>query len=120
SLPAAQAQQQPYPNRPVTLVVPFAAGGATDMLARVMARALETQGGQTFVVENVGGAGATIGTARVANAAPDGNTLLLGSSSALVMAPHLYSNLTYDPLTSFEPIGPIASAPYVLVTSANS
>lgn len=116
--PAAFAQS--YPSRPVTLVVPFAAGGATDLLARVMARALEKHSGQSFVVENMGGAGATLGTAKVANAAPDGYTLLLGSSSALVMAPHLYSSLKYDPFESFEPIAKIASAPYVLVTRADS
>lgn len=109
-----------YPSRPVTLVVPFAAGGATDTLARVMGRALEKYTGQPFVVENAGGAGATLGTAKVAAANPDGYTLLLGGSSALVMAPHLYSKLKYDPFTSFEPIAKIAYAPYVLVTKGGS
>lgn len=117
---ASQAIAQNYPTKPVTVVVPYAAGGATDMLARVMAKAIEKYAGQPFVVENAGGAGATLGTTKVANAAPDGHTVLLGGSSALVMAPHLFKNLKYDPFTSFEPIAKIASAPYVLVTKADS
>ncbi len=116
--PAASAQN--YPGHAVSVVVPFAAGGSTDLLARVVARALEKFGGQPFVVDNAGGAGSTLGTAKVAAAAPDGYTLLLGSSSALVMAPHLYPALKYDPFKSFEPIARIASAPYVLVTRADS
>lgn len=117
---AGPAFAQDYPNKPVTVVVPFAAGGATDLLARVMAKALEKYAGQPFIVENAGGAGATLGTSKVAAAKPDGYTLLLGGSSALVMAPHLFRNLKYDPFTSFEPIAKIASAPYVLVTKAGS
>lgn len=118
---ASQSMAQDYPSKPVTVVVPFAAGGATDLLARVVTKALDKYaGGRPFVVENVGGAGATLGTAKVAAAAPDGYALLLGSSSALVMAPHLFKNLKYDTFTSFEPIAKIASAPYVLVTRADS
>lgn len=108
-----------YPARPVKLIVPFAAGGATDLLARVLARGLEKESGRAFVVENIGGAGATLGTARVAKAAADGYTLLLGSSSALVIAPHLYK-LGYDPRTSFDPIGKVATASFVLMTRAGS
>jgi tripartite-type tricarboxylate transporter receptor subunit TctC len=111
---------QNYPSKPVTLIVPFAAGGATDMIARVMARALSQQSGQQFLVENLGGAGATIGTGKVAASQPEGYTLLLGGSSALVIAPHLFPNLKYDPFTSFEPIGKIASSSYVLVTRTDS
>jgi tripartite-type tricarboxylate transporter receptor subunit TctC len=111
---------QNYPTKPVTLIVPFAAGGSTDMIARVMARALSQQSGQQFLVENVGGAGATIGTGKVAASQPDGYTLLLGGASALVIAPHLFSNLKYDPFTSFEPIGKIATSSYVLVTKSDS
>lgn len=109
-----------YPARPVKLIVPFAAGGSTDLLARVIGRAFEQAGGKPFVVENVGGAGATLGTARVADAAPDGYTLLLGSSSALVIAPHLYPKLRYDPRTSFEPIGKVAKASFVLMSRGGS
>jgi tripartite-type tricarboxylate transporter receptor subunit TctC len=115
-----QALAQGYPVKPVTVIVPFAAGGATDLLARVVTKALERYSGQPFIVENAGGAGATLGTSKVAAAAPDGYTLLLGGSSALVMAPHLFKNLKYDPFTSFEPVAKIASAPYVVVTKADS
>lgn len=108
-----------YPDRPVTLVVPFAAGGPTDALARIVSTSLEKQSGQPFVVENVAGAGSTIGTARVAAAKPDGYTLLWGSSSAMVIAPHLYKSLRYDPLTSFQPVGRAASFPYILSTSTD-
>lgn len=115
-----QAFAQGYPVKPVTVIVPFAAGGATDLLARVVTKALERYSGQPFIIENAGGAGATLGTSKVAAAAPDGYTLLLGGSSALVMAPHLFKNLKYDPFTAFEPIAKIASAPYVVVTKADS
>lgn len=114
------ARAQDYPVRPVAVVVPFAAGGATDLLARVVSRAMEKYTGQPFLVENLGGAGATLGTAKVAAALPDGYTLLLGGSSALVMAPHLFNALKYDPFKSFEPISRFASAPYVLVSRADS
>ena len=114
------ARAQDYPAHSVSVVVPFAAGGATDLLARVVTKAMEKYSGQPFVVENVGGAGSTLGTAKAAAATPDGYTILLGSSSALVMAPHLYSSLKYDPFQSFEPIARIASAPYVLMVRADA
>lgn len=114
------ADAQTYPVRAVTVVVPFAAGGATDLLARVVAKSMEKYSGQPFIVENVGGAGATLGTAKVAASPPDGYKLLLGGASALVMAPHLYTGLKYDPFKSFEPIARIASAPYVVVVRADS
>lgn len=109
-----------YPERPVTVVVPFSPGGPTDAIARIVAASLEKQSGQSFIVENVAGAGSTIGTAKVAAAAPDGYTLLWGSSSAMVIAPHLYKSLRYDPFKSFEPIGRVASTPYVLLVNAKS
>jgi len=109
-----------YPDRPVTVVVPFAPGGPTDAIARIVAASLEKQSGQSFIVENVAGAGSTIGTAKVASAEPDGYTLLWGSSSAMVIAPHLYKTLRYDPLTSFEPIGRVASTPYILLVNSKS
>lgn len=114
------ALAQPYPARPVNVIVPFAPGGATDLLARVFTKSMGRLSGQPFVVENAGGAGATLGTAKVAAANPDGYNLLLGGSSALVMAPHLYTGLKYDPFKSFEPIARIASAPYVILTRADS
>lgn len=110
----------PYPERPVTLVVPFTAGGPTDSIARIIAKSFEEQSGQTFVVENRSGAGSTIGTDHVANSTADGYKLLWGSSSAMVIAPHLYSTLRYDPFKSFEPIGMVASTPYVLLVNADS
>lgn len=109
-----------YPERAVTLIVPFAPGGPTDALARIVAKSLESQTGKPFIVENVAGAGSTLGTARVAAASPDGYTLLWGSSSAMVIAPHLYSNLRYDPKKSFTPIAGVGSLPYVLMVNANS
>jgi len=117
---AGNAIASEYPTRPVHLVVPFAAGGPTDAIARIMASSFETQSGQPFVVENRSGAGSTIGTARVAGSTADGYTLLWGSSSAMVIAPHLYNNLQYDPFQSFEHIGMVAETPYVLLVNAES
>jgi len=122
SLFAATAWAGPaeYPDKPVTVIVPFAAGGPTDTIARVVATSMDAQSGKSFVIENLGGAGSTIGTAKVARAKPDGYTLLWGSSSALVIAPHLYAHLAYDPVKSFEPVGRVASTPYVLMVRADS
>ncbi|WP_326538294.1 Bug family tripartite tricarboxylate transporter substrate binding protein [Pseudorhodoferax sp.] len=117
---AVPAAAQSYPQRPVTLVVPFPAGGGSDALARLIGRGLEKDLGQAVVVENVPGAGSTIGFNRVANAEPNGYTILWGSSSGLVMAPHLYPRLQYDSFKSFEPIGMVAYSPYVLATGAIS
>lgn len=112
---AAQAEQ--FPERPVTIVVPFAAGGPTDTSARIVARALAAQTGKSFVVENVPGAGATIGATKVAQAKPDGYTVLWGSGSTLAMTPHLYKSLKYDPIKSFAPVGKVVEQPFVLVTN---
>lgn len=104
---AAQAQV-------TTIVVPFAVGGPTDTSARIVAQALAKEIGTPFVVENAPGAGATIGTTKVAQAKPDGHTLLWGSASSLATAPHLYSTLRYDPIRSFEPIGQVVAQPFIL------
>lgn len=112
---AAQAEQ--FPERPVSIVVPFAAGGPTDTSARIVARALAAQTGKTFVVENVPGAGATIGATKVAQSKPDGYTVLWGSGSTLAMTPHLYKSLKYDPVKSFAPVGKVVEQPFVLVTN---
>jgi len=109
-----------YPERAVTIVVPYAAGGATDASARLMAEALRKQGQGNFIVENVPGAGTTIGTARVARAASDGYTLLWGGLSANAIAPNLYANLPYDGAQSFAPITMVASQPYVLFVNGSS
>lgn len=109
-----------YPERTVTIVVPYAPGGATDASARLLAQAFQKQSGSTFVVENVAGAGTTIGAAKVARAAADGYTLLWGGLTSNAMAPHLYAKLPYDGITSFSPISLIATQPYVLLVNANS
>jgi tripartite-type tricarboxylate transporter receptor subunit TctC len=112
-LTVGSAQAQPYPARTVTVVVPIAAGGAVDTTARIFAEQLQAKLGQPFIVENRTGAGATIGTAYVAQAAPDGYTLLLMESSA-PLAKWLYKNPPFDILKDFTPIARIVSNPLVL------
>lgn len=109
-----------FPERTVTIVVPYAPGGATDASARLMAQAFQKQSGVAFVVENVAGAGTTIGAAKVARAAPNGYTLLWGGLTSNAMAPHLYAKLDYDGITSFAPISLVATQPYVLFVNAKS
>ncbi len=111
----AYAQAQPWPTRPVRLVVPFPPGGVADVLARPLAQILTDRLGQPVVVENRGGAAGTIGAAFVAKAAPDGHTLLFGTANELTMTPPLRSDLPYDPLTAFAPVTPVGAFPNVLV-----
>src|SRR4029077_11086041 len=110
-LVAGPAAAQTYPSRPITVVVPFPAGGPSDVVARIVAEHMGKVLGQTMVIENVGGAGGTIGSARVAAAAPDGYTLLAGSMGSHVAAPVLTPNVKYDSQRDFEPIGFTAHAP---------
>jgi tripartite-type tricarboxylate transporter receptor subunit TctC len=117
---ASGAHAAGYPERTVTIVVPYAPGGATDASARLLAQAFQKQTGGTFVVENVAGAGTTIGAAKVARAAADGYTLLWGGLTSNAMAPHLYPKLSYDGISSFAPISLIATQPYVLFVNAKS
>lgn len=112
---ATPALAQAYPTRPITVVVPFPAGGPSDVVARIIAEHMGKVLGQTMVIENVGGAGGTIGGARVATAAPDGYTLLAGSMGSHVSAPVLTPNVKYDSIRDFEPIGFTANAPAVIV-----
>ena len=105
---------QPYPSRPVTVIVPFPAGGASDVVARIVADHMGKVLGQTLVIENVGGAGGAIGSARVAAATPDGYTLLAGSMGSHVAAPVLVPNARYSS-DDFIAIGPTAHAPAVIV-----
>lgn len=100
----ALASAQGFPAQPVKLVVPYAAGGGTDVLARQVAKVAAEQLGQPIVVENKPGAGTTIAAAEVAKARPDGYTLLWGDSGTFALNPHVYSKLAYDPLTSFAPV----------------
>jgi tripartite-type tricarboxylate transporter receptor subunit TctC len=109
-----QAQAQNYPTKTITMVVPFAAGGPTDTVARLVAQSMGTKLKQTVLIENVGGAGGTIGAARVAKSAPDGYTLFLhhiGQSTA----PGLYRKLSYNAIDSFEPIGLVTDVPMTIV-----
>ena len=110
---ASPARAQDYPNRTVTIVVPFVAGGPTDALARQLGVAFQAKLGQTVIVENVGGGGSTIGTARVARAAPDGYTLLL-HNLAISSNVSLYPKLTFHPEKDLTPIGFINYQPLVL------
>jgi tripartite-type tricarboxylate transporter receptor subunit TctC len=116
-LVSAAASAQDYPSKPVRIVVPYAAGGGTDALARYLARGLERRLGQPFVIENRPGQGTAIGAAYVARAAPDGYTLLAATSSTLAINPGVYKKLSYDPLTDFSPISLIAAVPFVLVVN---
>jgi tripartite-type tricarboxylate transporter receptor subunit TctC len=109
------AQAQDYPARTVTIIVPFAAGGPADITGRIVADIFNRHLGQKFVVENVGGAGGTIGALRAARAAADGYTILSGHLGTNALAPAFYPNLGYDPQKDFEPIGLTAEYPELLV-----
>jgi tripartite-type tricarboxylate transporter receptor subunit TctC len=111
--PAAQAQD--WPTRPITLIVPFAAGGGVDSSARLQALAIGEVLGQTIVVENVGAAAGTIGSARVAKATPDGHTMLIGNSGTHVFSQSLYTKKPYDAVADFEPVGMVTESPRLLV-----
>jgi tripartite-type tricarboxylate transporter receptor subunit TctC len=111
-LPHARAAG--FPERPITLIVPFAAGGPTDILARVMAEGLSRELGQPVVVENTPGAGGTIGTARVARATPDGYTLVIGNVGTLASNATLYKSLPYNVLTDLIPLASLGDAPQVV------
>jgi tripartite-type tricarboxylate transporter receptor subunit TctC len=112
---AAQDVTVAYPARPITVVVPFPAGGPSDVVARIVTDQMGKILGQSLIIENVGGAGGTIGSARVAAANPDGYTLLAGSMGSHVSAPVLTPNLKYDSERDFVPIGFTAHAPAVIV-----
>ncbi len=103
-----------YPERPITLIVPFAPGGPTDIVARILSTAFQTSLGQSVVVENRAGAAGNIGMTLAARAAPDGYTLLL-ASTAIAVNPALFNNLAYDPFKDFTPISELVNAPNVLV-----
>ncbi|WP_237182877.1 Bug family tripartite tricarboxylate transporter substrate binding protein [Roseomonas marmotae] len=104
-------------DRPVRVIVPFTPGGSTDILARAISQRLTEELGQTFVVENRGGAGGTVGSELVARAPADGYTLMMGHIGTLAVNPSLYSNLTFDTVTSFQPIVLVATVPNILVVN---
>ena len=114
---ATQAFAQ-YPTKPVTMIVPFAAGGPTDTVARTIGIAMQASLKQTVLVENVGGAGGTIGVARVARATPDGYTILL-YHIGMSTVPALYRKLTFDPLKDFAYIGLVNEVPMTMIARAN-
>ncbi len=119
-LAAPAAAQHPYPNRPIRIVVPFPAGGPSDVLARLVANGMSSDFGQGVVVENRPGANTLIGAEVVAKAAPDGYTLLMAIDSTLVMNQYLYSRLPYDPIKDFAPVSLAAKNMGWLVVNAES
>jgi tripartite-type tricarboxylate transporter receptor subunit TctC len=112
---ATPALAQDYPTHPLTLIVPYAAGGGNDVMARIVADKMGAALGQPIVVENRGGAGGSIATRAVAHAAPDGYTLGLGGTGTLAIDPSLYPNVGYDPRKDFAPIGLIATSALVVL-----
>ncbi len=114
ALAAAALAAQAFPTKPVTIVVPFSPGGATDIMSRVLAERLNKRLGQPVIVENRPGGGTMIASEHVARAAPDGHTLLLAASS-LGIAPSLYAKVNYDPIKDFTPVSQVASVVHVLV-----
>ena len=116
---AARAQNTPagYPDRPITLIVPYAPGGGNDVLARAVADPMAKSLGQPLVIENRGGAGGSVGTRQVAKAPPDGYTLGLGGTGTLAIDPTLYPNAGYDPRKDFAPIGLIATSPLIVLVN---
>ena len=117
SVPLSGVHADTYPSRPVSLVVPFAAGGATDALGRILAEAMSRNLGQSIVIENVAGAGGTVGSARVATAVPDGYTILLGHAGTHSASVGFYKDLKYDPVNGYEHIGQAGDAPQILIVN---
>ena len=109
--------QDKYPSKPVTVIVPQAAGGANDAIARVIAQKLTEQFGQSFIIDNRTGAGGNVGTVAAARAKADGYTLMLTADSSMVINPSLYKNTGFDPVKDFEPVGTVATAGYVLAAN---
>ncbi len=107
-----------FPNKPVRMIVAFPVAGATDILARVLSQKMGEQMGYQVIVDNRPGAGGTIGSRIAANAAADGYTLVLGTTSTHAIGPHLYSKRPYDPITDFTPITQVATSPIVLMVAA--
>ena len=110
----ASAQAQTYPSKPITIIVPFAAGGQSDALARAILDRMRVTLGQPIIIENVAGAGGTIGVARAARASPDGYTAVIGNWGSFVVSAAVYS-LSYDVLRDFEPVALLATEPTVIV-----
>lgn len=114
---ATAALAQDYPTRPITLVVPYAAGGGNDVMARIVAEKMSKTLGQNIVVENRAGAGGSVATRQVARAAPDGYTLVLGGTGSLAVNPTLYNNVGYDPRKDFAPVGLIGTGQLIVLVN---
>jgi len=114
------AKAESYPTKPIRLLVPYAAGGGTDAIARVVAQGITEKLGQQVVVENNGTAGGNLATQQAAKAAPDGYTVLMANQGPMVVNPHLFKNVKIDPLTAFDPVTLIAAAPLVVVVPQES
>ena len=114
---AQQDEAADYPEQPVTIIVPFAAGGNTDAFARLVGQELDTAMGQRFLVENKAGAGGNLGVGQLARATPDGYTLGMGTVSTHAINPTLYDNLPFDPDTAFAPISLFVTLPNVLAVN---
>ena len=110
-------QAETYPARPVTIVVPYAAGGGTDTMARLLALKLQERLGQTFVIENKPGAASSLGAAYVAKAKPDGYTIMLATSTTMAINVSIYKRLAYDPTTDLTPVALVAGIPFLLVVN---
>ena len=114
------APAQPYPARPITFVVPFAPGGATDTLARQFAERMSGGGKHAIIIENTPGAGGTVGATRVARAKADGYTFLIGHVGYMAAAPGLYKQLAYDPVQDFDAVARFPDTPMVLIAGRNN
>jgi tripartite-type tricarboxylate transporter receptor subunit TctC len=117
ALAAGATRADDYPSRPIRLIVPYAAGGGADSVARIIAKRMSETIGQTIVIENRGSGGSIIGTELVNKSDPDGYTLLLGQSGPISINPAVYKKLPYDPLKDFAPISMTTAYPYIMVVS---
>ncbi len=120
ALPMGAQAQDNYPSRAITWIVPFAAGGPTDAMARNVANRVAQELKQTILIENVGGAGGTIGAAKAAKSAPDGYTFLVGHIGYMAAAPSLYARLQYDPVKDFQAVFRFPDTPLVLLVGESS
>ena len=117
---SAAAIAQDYPSKPIRVVVPFPAGGGTDLIARELTQRMAANTGWTFVIDNKPGAGGNLGVDAAAKSTPNGYTLVMGQTSNLAINPTLYSKLPYDPVKDLTPIATVASAPMLVVVASNS
>jgi tripartite-type tricarboxylate transporter receptor subunit TctC len=119
-LASSAAKAETYPTKPIRLLVPYAAGGGTDAIARVIAQGVGEKLGQQILVENNGTAGGNVATQQAAKADPDGYTILMANQGPMAVNPHLFKNVKLDPLTAFDPVTLIAAAPLVVVVPEQS